>query len=622
MSKAGLTNVRSFLASLKGKNPTLPLVSFIRAQTGAIKSRSSGSLKVLAGQMKTLGRSLRRAPGALAAYLVRGLRQVPGLLSVCMTALIRSLRRAPGALAGYLIRGFRQAPGVLSGCLKALIRGLVRAPGALAAAGVGGMRCLRAGINSLRRGIRQGAVAFWSTLCLIKRAVIRFLLSPITIITGIIVGSLAVMSVTAVQSYYAGFGTVVLVGQEEVGFVYTEEVDKLTGFVVKLEAMARQNYGMEVHQNETISFAEDRRPGEHVGVDIIKDELRQRLSFSAIGYILRVDGQEIATLACREDYEEVLEIISNAYVSNKANAKVLEVDIQEDIDCEVAPVDPEIIVSVEEVANILLTGTSRQEIYLVARGDSLWKIARSNNMTLEELQNANPQVTGTSIHPGDQLSLIVAEPIINVEVVEEVTVKERIPYKTTYTTSDSMWRYQTKVLTKGKHGEREVLYKVVMENGREVERIKLAEKIVREPVTEIIARGTANVPSLGTGRFLWPLASGGTITSPFGWRWGSMHNGVDIAAPTGTSIRAADSGVVSFSGYRSSYGNLVIIEHGNGYSTYYAHNSKNMVSQGQQVSKGSTIALVGRTGRATGPHVHFEIRYNGKPLDPMKFFSR
>ncbi len=566
MKKAGLSSVKLFLVSLKRKNPLPRLLDLARPQVGSIKAWGS-SLQGLDKHMMAFSRSMR------------GLTEKAG--------------RGMHSLSGLARRGMRNQPE------------RIKAWG-------------RSTVNSFRE-----------RLCLLKRAFTSFLLSPKTIISGVIVVSMATMGVTAVQGYHAaieaynaGYGTVVLVDQQEVGFMHTEDLDELEDFVQYLQALARENYKRDVHQNEAISFVEDHRPEEHMDVEVLKDGLQQRLSFSAMGHTLMVEGKKIFTLGCQEDYEEVLEMVSNAYITDRKNAKLLGVDIQEDVDCDIHPVDPEDIISVEEAVNILLTGTSRRETYLVSRGDSLWSIARSNNITVAELQDANPQVQGTSIHPGDELSLIVAEPIINVAVVEELTVTERIPFKTTYTTSANMWRYQTKVLTKGSHGEKEVLYKVTMENGQEVERLKLEEKIIREPVTELIARGTANVPSLGSGRFVWPLPPGsGTITSPYGWRWGRMHHGVDIAAPTGTSIRASDSGIVSFSGYRSSYGNLVIIEHGNGYSTYYAHNSKNLVSQGQEVSKGSTIALVGRTGYATGPHVHFEIRYNGKSLDPMRFFS-
>jgi LysM repeat protein len=303
---------------------------------------------------------------------------------------------------------------------------------------------------------------------------------------------------------------------------------------------------MNVEMNEGISYVEDRRPGQHMDpVELIKGELKQRLSFSAMGYILSVDGREMVTLASMQDYERLLEIISMAYITERKNTTVVEVDIQENLVCEPCPVAPEDIISVEDAANILLTGTSKREIYLVSRGDSLWTIARKNNMSLSQLQSANPQLKGTSIRPGDQLNLIVAEPIINVSVVEERTITEKIPFKTTYTTDSSLWRYETRVITKGSNGERQVSYKVTLENGQEVERLKINEKILKEPVTQVIARGTANVPSLGSGKFLWPVASGGRITSYYGWRWGKMHYGVDIAAPTGTAIRAADSGVVS-----------------------------------------------------------------------------
>lgn len=114
----------------------------------------------------------------------------------------------------------------------------------------------------------------------------------------------------------------------------------------------------------------------------------------------------------------------------------------------------------------------------------------------------------------------------------------------------------------------------------------------------------------------------GRITSPFGYRISPItrrrefHNGIDIANKTNSDIFAAGSGVVTYSAYNGSYGRMVMISHGNGYMTVYAHNSKNLVNVGDQVSKGDVIAKVGSSGRSTGPHVHFEIRFNGNPISP------
>lgn len=114
----------------------------------------------------------------------------------------------------------------------------------------------------------------------------------------------------------------------------------------------------------------------------------------------------------------------------------------------------------------------------------------------------------------------------------------------------------------------------------------------------------------------------GRITSGFGFRISPInrrrefHNGIDIANKTNTDIYASASGIVTFSGYNGSYGRMIMISHGNGYTTVYAHNSKNLVNVGDKVSKGDVIAKLGSTGRSTGPHVHFEIRKNGKPINP------
>jgi murein DD-endopeptidase MepM/ murein hydrolase activator NlpD len=121
----------------------------------------------------------------------------------------------------------------------------------------------------------------------------------------------------------------------------------------------------------------------------------------------------------------------------------------------------------------------------------------------------------------------------------------------------------------------------------------------------------------GSGRLIWP--ANGQFTSPFGQRWGRLHAGIDIAVPTGTPVRAADSGTVAIAGWVGGYGNYICINHGGGLSTCYGHNSRLGVRVGQQVTQGQVIAASGNTGNSTGPHIHFETRVNGVPRDPMSY---
>jgi murein DD-endopeptidase MepM/ murein hydrolase activator NlpD len=127
--------------------------------------------------------------------------------------------------------------------------------------------------------------------------------------------------------------------------------------------------------------------------------------------------------------------------------------------------------------------------------------------------------------------------------------------------------------------------------------------------------GTAASPS--AAGLIWPVA--GPITSPFGMRWGRLHPGIDIGASMGTPIHAAASGTVVYAGWMTGYGNLTVIDHGGGIATAYGHQSKLDVSVGQQVTQGQEIGLIGSTGFSTGPHLHFEVRVNGVPVDPMGY---
>lgn len=118
--------------------------------------------------------------------------------------------------------------------------------------------------------------------------------------------------------------------------------------------------------------------------------------------------------------------------------------------------------------------------------------------------------------------------------------------------------------------------------------------------------------------FIWPI-NRIDVSSNYGWRKGRLHAGIDLRAPRGTPIYASAAGRVKFSGYNRGYGHIIIIDHGRGIETAYAHNSRNMVKKGQHVKQGEVVAAVGRSGNATGNHVHFEFRRHGQAVNPIQF---
>jgi murein DD-endopeptidase MepM/ murein hydrolase activator NlpD len=135
-------------------------------------------------------------------------------------------------------------------------------------------------------------------------------------------------------------------------------------------------------------------------------------------------------------------------------------------------------------------------------------------------------------------------------------------------------------------------------------------------IERVILNSSAPIRA-GSGRFIWPV--NGSFTSPFGMRWGRLHAGIDLAAPTGTAIRAADTGQVALAGPYGGYGNYTCIRHTRTLTTCYGHQSRILVGVGDVVTQGQVIGAVGSTGHSTGPHLHFEVRISGKPVDPMGY---
>ena len=146
---------------------------------------------------------------------------------------------------------------------------------------------------------------------------------------------------------------------------------------------------------------------------------------------------------------------------------------------------------------------------------------------------------------------------------------------------------------------------------------QIQQQIQQASATPGVAPLQAGPVQGASGGWIWPVS--GTLTSPFGYRWGRMHEGIDISVPEGTPIRAAKPGSVILAAYTGGYGNYTCVDHGGGLSSCYAHQSSYAVSPGDQVAQGEVIGYSGNTGSSTGPHLHFEIRVNGSAVDPLGY---
>jgi len=433
---------------------------------------------------------------------------------------------------------------------------------------------------------------------------------------------LAIVSGYSVYAYYDSFTYVVYLDDQEVGYVSSETL--IPEFVSALQAEESEKHGTEVICKQEVKVVREHRKGIKEDDEAVKRLLKEELDFGVYAYLIHINDQPAMAVASTEDYNEVLEKLKEIYVCEEDNTTVKSVVFDDKLEARRTLVKPQEIYPVDKVVEILCYGSDKRETYLVSRGDSLWTIARKNNLTVDEIRQANPHLQDSDkLMPGDELNLIVSEPLVSVVVTQEEVVKQSIPYQTKYKDDSSLYKGTSKVLQQGKNGVKEIKYRVTEKNGKEIKREVLEEKVLQEPTEKIVARGTKKVPVpagvSGNGRFRWPLAVRGTITSRYGYRWGGFHRGIDIGVPVGTAVLAADSGTVTHAGWHGAYGILVTINHGNGFVTKYAHNSAVLVTVGQYVQKGQQIARSGSTGYSTGPHLHFEILKNGSNVNPLSY---
>jgi murein DD-endopeptidase MepM/ murein hydrolase activator NlpD len=275
----------------------------------------------------------------------------------------------------------------------------------------------------------------------------------------------------------------------------------------------------------------------------------------------------------------------------------------------------------DAIYDALTAQTVEEAYYTVVKGDTFVNIAKSLDMTMDELEALNPDVTPSSIFVGQQLVIQQSVPFLSVYTLDTETYEETIESPVEYTETDSMYVGETKVSVQGEDGVAQVTADVTYINGYETQRDVTDTVTLVEATTTQVLKGTKEKPkTASTGTYKYPV-SGYTITSRYGYRSGEFHTGVDLAVPYGTAVKAADGGTVTFAGRQGNYGNLVIITHDDGSQTYYAHNSSILVSVGDKVYQGQQIAKAGSTGRSTGNHCHFEIRINGSTVNPFNYLK-
>lgn len=339
------------------------------------------------------------------------------------------------------------------------------------------------------------------------------------------------------------------------------------------------------------------------------------------------DAYEAYKNKTQKQIETTGSIIENVYVKN--NITVKETNI---------PVDENIYTSEEELAKFFLFGKEEKKSnYVVADGDTIETVSFNNKISAQEFLLSNPSFSSVKnlLFPGQVVTISQTDPQIQIVVKQYAVEDVESAFQTEITYDSSRLKGDNQVIREGENGLNRISKELEITNGIITNTTTKNIEELKPSISKQMVYGDKEVPNVGTGNWGWPTNQGYTISSPYGWRVDpidgsrSLHTGLDIAGTGyGSPIYAADNGVVIKSEYNGAgYGNYIVINHNNGFYTSYAHMSERKSNIGDTVAKGQVIGYVGQTGRATGPHLHYEAWYGGAPfaggsrLNPFELYN-
>lgn len=468
--------------------------------------------------------------------------------------------------------------------------------------------------NSNTQAVKQGAAY-------LGRGVKRYypLLKNILIyVMPVVAAGVLVYTVRTVLGY--NYALAVEVNGKVVGHVATEQIfDEASAEIAqRIKPVNDEKVDWNIQPTYTIAVSDNNMQVNEVADAILKASSNEIVDATA----LYVNGKIVGVTTDGDQLEAHIAALKAPY-EDPSNPN-LRVEFTKEIATEDGIYAAKSLASAQSIIDMLDGEEQGELVYKVKEGDSPSGIASSHGLSTQQLVDMNPQQDIlNNLHIGDDLIIQQSMPYLEVRRIEKVTEHETIKFTTKKEDSEDLSFGQTKTVQNGEDGLDEVVYENVYygDSDTPAEHTEIQRTRIKDPVPEIIQQGkklqNGSYAQVGSGVFMWPVPGYRYVS-----RWGVHgHKGADICGAYGTTIYAADSGVVTTAGWHRDFGNYVIINHGNGIQTLYAHCSRLAVTRGQSVKQGEPIAFIGSTGDSTGNHCHFEIRINGVRTDPHNFFT-
>ncbi|ULL15616.1 M23 family peptidase [Paenibacillus sp. H1-7] len=417
-------------------------------------------------------------------------------------------------------------------------------------------------------------------------------------------------------------------------FVGTEHIGAVSDQALVNDWLARKQQQIKL-QNPTVQaemvlgdvhFVKEQEYKAAFNNEQVLASLEKRARVRTSGVQIQIDGVPLGIVKDEQAVNRLLDRYKSKYVpaaeagAEGGGGQLVSAEWTQKVELAAVEIQPEQVDESEALLNKIETGGMQPITYTVQRGDCISCIAHKFGISQQVIYSNNPSIKSTVIRVGDVLDLTVMKPLLSLKTVEKHNESVEIPFTTAYIEEPEMKAGSFETVTAGEKGVKSVDYLTTKINGELISESVGAEIMIQPAKQAVVKKGTKVIPGVGTGSFAWPVFQA-QLTSEFGQRWGRLHPGTDMVSEQ-TGILASDHGKTVFAGWKSGYGNCIIIDHQNGYSTLYGHLSKISVTEGENVQKGEKIGVMGRTGNATGVHLHFEVRKGDSQLNPLKFLGK